>query len=64
MFSQTPVGGYAGAQGSEEPKPAADARDSGRNIQDLPYLARDLARIVIFASTIIAAQITLALTLP
>lgn len=62
VFAETPVGEYGQDIGVQERKPA-DARDSARNIQDLGYLGRDLAKILIVASVIIAAQITLALTL-
>lgn len=61
VFAETPVGKYVQDSGGNEQKPA-DARDSARNIQDLGYLGRDLAKILIVASVIIAAQITLALT--
>lgn len=64
VFAETPVLRYGGDSGGKERQLVAEKGDRARNIQDLGYLGRDLAKILIFASTIIAAQITLALTLP
>ena len=61
MFAETPVLSYGEDSGGQERKPA-DRRDSAGNIQDLGYLGRDLVKILIVASVIMAAQITLALT--